>query len=434
MKIFKHSYPIIILIVFSCTTKEEMIPIPKTPSSLEAFAISTSEIELNWIDESTNETGFIIERKNGTDNFTELTKLSADNSSYKDAGLTSNTIYTYRVYSYNSSGKSISYSNEAQATTNSLPIISTTTVVSNTPSTAIGGGIVTNDGGSPISARGVVWSLSPNPTIALTTKTFDGTGIGTFSSFLNGLTSNTIYYVRAYAVNDFGTGYGDQVDFKTQEVNITSGLIGYYPFNGNANDESGNKNHGTVDGATFATDRFGNTNSAFHFNNNHIVIPNSSIFSITNYSISLWISSTSSARQSVLAKLNYSSGTEEQFKIILNDLNPNGVQFAHKFGNLNCNMLGTSTPNEKIQSILDGKFHHLVGIAFENKLQLYIDGVLVNQISTGGFQTNTSCFSGDLQIGRNWLQSLDYFQGKIDDIRIYSGPLNQNQITYLATH
>ena len=57
----------------------------------------------------------------------------------------------------------------------------------------------------------------------------------------------------------------------------TTGLVGYWPFNGNANDESGNGNNGTVNGATLTTDRFGSANSAYSFNGNgnHIEIPNS---------------------------------------------------------------------------------------------------------------------------------------------------------------
>jgi uncharacterized protein (TIGR02145 family) len=85
-----------------------------------------------------------------------------------------------------------------------------------TPSTtASSGGNITNDGGGNITARGVIWSTSQNPTIALTTKTTDGTGTGSFTSSITGLSPGTVYYVRAYATNSAGTAYGNQQTLTT---------------------------------------------------------------------------------------------------------------------------------------------------------------------------------------------------------------------------
>ena len=80
---------------------------------------------------------------------------------------------------------------------------------------ATSGGNITNNGGTAVSARGVCWGTSPNPTIALLTKTSDGSGTGTFTSSITGLITGTIYYVRAYATNSLGTEYGNQVTFTT---------------------------------------------------------------------------------------------------------------------------------------------------------------------------------------------------------------------------
>ena len=85
--------------------------------------------------------------------------------------------------------------------------------ITSTSATAYAG--VTGDGGSTITAKGVVWSTSVNPTIALTTKTNDGTGIGAYTSSLNSLSTSTLYYVRAYATNANGTVYGAQQSFTT---------------------------------------------------------------------------------------------------------------------------------------------------------------------------------------------------------------------------
>lgn len=100
--------------------------------------------------------------------------------------------------------------------------ISTQNVSNIAPTTVQSGGNIVSDGGAAITARGVVWSTSPSPTIALTTKTNDGTGIGSFVSSLTNLTAATTYYVRAYATNANGTSYGNQVSFAT----ISSFAIG----------------------------------------------------------------------------------------------------------------------------------------------------------------------------------------------------------------
>jgi len=75
------------------------------------------------------------------------------------------------------------------------------------------GGTIASDGGNIITAKGVVWSTSAGPTVALSTKTNDGTGLGSFTSTLTGLTLNTVYYIRSYATNSAGTSYGPEVSF-----------------------------------------------------------------------------------------------------------------------------------------------------------------------------------------------------------------------------
>jgi hypothetical protein len=83
--------------------------------------------------------------------------------------------------------------------------------------TAKSGGTITYSAGLPVLSRGVVWSTNPMPTIALTTKTTDGTGTGAFTSNVTGLTPNTTYYIRAYATTANGTGYGQEAVFTTPQ-------------------------------------------------------------------------------------------------------------------------------------------------------------------------------------------------------------------------
>ncbi len=79
-----------------------------------------------------------------------------------------------------------------------------------TENSCISGGCVINKGGSPVSARGVVWSTSRMPTLS-DHYTVDGLGSGPFNSHLSGLEANNVYYIRAYATNSVGTSYGNQV-------------------------------------------------------------------------------------------------------------------------------------------------------------------------------------------------------------------------------
>ncbi|MFH1159429.1 MAG: hypothetical protein V1733_00575 [bacterium] len=130
-------------------------------------------------------------------------------------GLTPNTLYYVRAYATNSVGTA--YGNELTFTTLPAPVLPTvfTTAVTNiTQDTATSGGHVTSDGGSPVTARGVCWSTSSNPTTA-NSHTLDGSGTGVFVSNLTGLTPNTLYYVRAYATNSVGTAYGNELTFTT---------------------------------------------------------------------------------------------------------------------------------------------------------------------------------------------------------------------------
>ena len=106
----------------------------------------------------------------------------------------------------------------------SIPTLTTTAISAITTTTATSGGNITSDGGASITSRGVVWSTSTNPTITLTTKTSNGTGTGSFSSFLTNLTPKTSYYVRAYAINSAGTGYGNEITFTTTDSSIVMGI------------------------------------------------------------------------------------------------------------------------------------------------------------------------------------------------------------------
>ncbi len=92
--------------------------------------------------------------------------------------------------------------------------LTTNVATSVTNIAAISGGNISSDGGTPVTARGICWSTSPNPTVANDT-TRNGVGTGSFISNMTGLLGSTTYYVRAYAVNTTGVAYGNQITFTT---------------------------------------------------------------------------------------------------------------------------------------------------------------------------------------------------------------------------
>jgi uncharacterized protein (TIGR02145 family) len=130
--------------------------------------------------------------------------------------LSPNTTYYVRAYATNSVGTA--YGSQVSFTTPaSMPTVTTNSISNIYSTTASGGGYVTSTGGATVTARGVCWSTSQNPTVS-NSHTTDGTGTGSFTSNITGLTAGTTYYVRAYATNSVGTSYGAQRSFTTTDV------------------------------------------------------------------------------------------------------------------------------------------------------------------------------------------------------------------------
>jgi len=126
------------------------------------------------------------------------------------------TKYYARSFATNAAGTS--YGSQITFTTLtslSVPALTTTAASKILVATASSGGNVTAWGGDTVDVRGVCWNTTGTPAIT-DNKTENGTGVGSFTSVLAGLAQNTTYYVRAYATNSIGTGYGNQITFKTQ--------------------------------------------------------------------------------------------------------------------------------------------------------------------------------------------------------------------------
>ena len=101
----------------------------------------------------------------------------------------------------------------------SLPTLNTLNISSITTYSANSGGNITDEGGSLVTQKGVCWSSSSDSPTLLNSHTVDGNGSGVFTSQITGLSSNTSYYIRAYATNSFGTSYGNTLQFSTNAGN-----------------------------------------------------------------------------------------------------------------------------------------------------------------------------------------------------------------------
>ena len=237
-QIFISSIVVLIVALIGCKKSEDgkVEVVPLAPSELKATVISKDQIDLTWKDNSTNETGYKIERKTDSGVFTEIGSSNTDITTYSDKTVSLNTNYTYRVYSFNQVGKSINYSNEVSIKTLNIPTFTdnSTNIMLDAAQWAGNSslsfsvfGQISSDGGSPILARGVVWGTSTNPTIDLSTKTIDvPQPLNTFTGRVSGLALGTKYYIRTYASNIAGTAYGPEKQFITDNIPvITTNVI-----------------------------------------------------------------------------------------------------------------------------------------------------------------------------------------------------------------
>lgn len=422
---------LLILLITGCKKKADLPAPPITPTDLTATVVSTTQVNLAWVDRSTNESGFKLERKTPNTPYAIIATLGVNANNFSDVGLTPGATYTYRVYAYNGSGNSPSYSNEVTVMMIGLPTLTTNDVSNITGIDGVSGGNITSDGGGSVSARGIVWSTSTNPTIALATKTSDGSGSGTFASSLTGLSANTRYYVRAYATNAAGTAYGNEVTFLTNSINVRSGLVAFFPFTGNAGDSSGNNNHGTVNGATLATDRFGNSNRAYLFDGRTSnIFVNSSFFDNgwNEYTISFWYN---------LGQLNNPNNVNAS-NVAVNTSPHNGLAFSLSWGasgryslwkgtpNLGWTYLDNSTSN---QSVVINSWKHVTILKKQNQMFLYIDGILDRSYNISGTIPSFLC---KMYLGAVAQPSPEVFNGRLDEFRFYNRAITTDEITYLS--
>ena len=216
-----------------------------------------------------------------------------------------------------------------------------------------------------------------------------------------------------------------------------NGLVGWWPFNGNANDESGNGNNGTVYGPILCTDRFGTSNSAYSFNgtNNYIRISNNPSLNNKNVSISGWFNSKtlpineSNTVKGIVGKWWQAPSTcgrnyNSYLACLTKPANKNPA-----LGFATAVYAGNTFTSES--SIYTNNWYHFV-IIHESGIggKIYINGELQNFNTIG----DTICNSiNDVIIGADIETGMlyRYFDGKLDDIGIWNRALNQEEITKL---
>ena len=185
------------------TDQVEAAARPAIISGTVECPVSITKIEL-WIDSDENFSNHTVHD----------IELSDKAFSILVNELNFNTTYYYKYVVYNAVDMAELDTKSFTTMDSTLASVRTAEVSSITTNSAVCGGNVTSDGYLSVTARGVCWSTSPNPTIT-DNKTTDGSGTGSFTSNITGLTANTTYYVRAYATNNIGTAYGEEKSFTT---------------------------------------------------------------------------------------------------------------------------------------------------------------------------------------------------------------------------
>ncbi len=203
------------------------------------------------------------------------------------------------------------------------------------------------------------------------------------------------------------------------QVNLKSGLVAYYPFNGSANDESGNGNNGVVHGATLTTDRFGNANSSYSFNGTDNWIDcgnNSSLNTGNEISVSLWYNAN---------VLNNSNTLIARWGCFHEHLYPD--QIAARYFTTNENQIG----NIPFPTTLN-QWIYLTWTIDNTSVTFFRNGVQVATYKKTG--TLSVISKNHLSIGclLDWTPGQSYlFNGKIDDVRIYNRVINAQEIQAL---
>ncbi len=225
----------------------------------------------------------------------------------------------------------------------------------------------------------------------------------------------------------------------TAQVNLSQGLMAYYPFSGNANDSSGNGNNPSFNNATLTEDRFGDANQAYEFNgfNTYIQVPNSTTLNTGNkLSISLWVKVNGFYQGACTGNYLLSKGIASSSPNLYDAVFGNAPYGVYKSINFCSTPLDTNhqsfygaavgnynflTPNIKT-----GKWYHLAYVYDGSRSLLYVNSVLVDQGPAPSSFTNAS----DLIFGK-YPTDVYWLKGSLDEIRLYNRALSFTEVNTL---
>jgi hypothetical protein len=306
--------------------------------------------------------------------------------------------------------------------------------------------VYTNDGTTgKFYKDGLLISSIPsngNPTLA-GNAAFGRMNHGGFDAF-NGKLDDIGVWNRALTQQEITNIYNSSLPQTTcLPANVpTTGLVGYWPFCGNANDESGNANNGTVNGATLTADRFGNANSAYNFDGNNftrITIQDAPNLNLTNdFTISSWIRGTSYESSSNTVRMIISKAGD-------NVGNPNGYNYGiwgdenltdNQTGSINFQAQPFNNPSTyPIGSTgliqINNWYNFVVTYSKSTStLNYYLNNVLID---TKNLAFNIGVNTNELWIGSqaSIFNTIKTFNGDIDDVGIWNRALSQAEITNL---
>jgi hypothetical protein len=199
-----------------------------------------------------------------------------------------------------------------------------------------------------------------------------------------------------------------------------NGLVGWWPFNGNANDESNNGNNGIVNGATLTSDRFGNIDKAYKLDgiNDYIQVPDNNSLDINgNITLSVWVNPESIGSYRIIDKVTVDFGGAY------------GIDFSGPTANTIDRLRFLNGSEQSLPfGLSTNQNFHIVVTYDQINLKYYINGQLNNSIPKTGLANNNN---NPLRFGANSLLNNNWFHGKLDDIGIWNRALSQQEVTEL---
>jgi RHS repeat-associated protein len=257
-----------------------------------------------------------------------------------------------------------------------------------------------------------------------TDKTATGTSFYPANS-LSVTQSTDEHGVRSWEYKDKG---GQTVAKRVQKLN--RGLVAAYSFSGHANDASFNGNHGTINGATLTTDRFGTANSAYQFSGSSYIKLPAANFQLSNFTYSFWAKPSSNpAAGGLYGVLSVGSTGGDQLSSLMNAYDGTAANTGWSGGGNNASGGGSTTALSGTLPTV-GTWYHMTVTRDDANVKVYVNGVLAKTVSTGNTKPSYGTGTVAAIIGARF-NLTQFFQGALDDVRIYNRALAAAEITEL---